>query len=383
MHSRQFQARPGVAEHSEVELPTQMPPVPSSTITDLNRELTAAGEGLAGNDDVLRSVLAGCGDCIKILDLDGRLQFMSEGGKRVMEVENFDQLKGCPWPDFWAGAGNADARSAVEIAKAGGVARFKGAANTAKGNPRYWDVQVSPILGSHRKPIHLLSISRDVTDEWRAVSELKDSLDRQAILTGELEHRIKNTLAMVGAIANQTMRGDSVAAAREAFAARLMILSRAHDLLTRTSWLSAPIKDVVEGALAPHRTGENRIHASGPAFELPPKQALALAVAVHELATNAVKYGALSTRGNIDIAWSNELVESQPRFHLVWTESGGPAVDVPAASQKGFGSRLIERMLANDFGGTVKTHYRPDGVVCELIAPALPESPGLDNAGRS
>jgi two-component sensor histidine kinase len=365
-----------------MELPTQLL-APASALDNLNRELTAAGEGLTGNDDVLRSVLAGCGDCIKILDLDGRLQFMSEGGKRVMEVEDFAQLKGCPWPEFWTGAGNSDARAAVETAKGGGVAHFKGSANTAKGNPRFWDVQVSPIFGSDGKPIHLLSISRDVTDEWRAVSELKDSLERQATLTGELEHRIKNTLAMVGAIANQTMRGDSVAAAREAFAARLMILNRAHDLLTQTSWQSAPILDVIEGALAPHRTGQVRIVAGGPNFELPPKQALALAVAVHELATNAVKYGALSTQGNVDIVWSNEPIEAKKSFHFVWTESGGPPVHVPAPSQKGFGSRLIERMLANDFGGMVKTHYRPDGVVCELIAPALPENPDIDNTGQS
>jgi hypothetical protein len=107
----------------------------------MNRELSGAGEGLAGNDDVLRGVLDGCGDCIKILDLNGRLQFMSEGGKRVMEVDDFSKLKGCPWPDFWEGAGNTDAKSAVETAKAGGVGRFKGSANTAKGTPRYWDVQ--------------------------------------------------------------------------------------------------------------------------------------------------------------------------------------------------------------------------------------------------
>src|ERR1700710_2646558 len=138
--------------------------VPPSTIESLNGELIAAGAGLAGNDDVLRSVLAGCGDCIKILDLEGRLQFMSEGGKRVMEVEDFGKLKGCPWPDFWDGQGNTDALRAVAEAKAGGIGRFKGTANTAKGNQRYWDVQVSPILGDDGRPSHLLSISRDITD---------------------------------------------------------------------------------------------------------------------------------------------------------------------------------------------------------------------------
>src|SRR5580692_1398101 len=123
-----------------------------STVRSLEEELTAAGDGLTGNAEVLRSVLAGCGDCIKILDLDGRLQFMSEGGKRVMEVEDFGKLKGCPWPDFWVGQGNADAKTAVATALAGRVGRFKGPANTAKGTPRYWDVQVSPIVGDDGKP---------------------------------------------------------------------------------------------------------------------------------------------------------------------------------------------------------------------------------------
>ena len=341
----------------------------SSTVVSLNLELGAAADGLVGNEDVLRSVLAGCGDCIKILDLDGRLQFMSEGGKRVMEVEDFGKIKGCPWPDFWVGAGNTDAKRAVETAKAGATGRFKGAANTAKGNPRYWDVQVSPIVGADGKPTHLLSISRDITEEWRATSELKDAVDRQVLMTGELEHRIKNTLAMVGAIANQTMRGDNVVAAREAFSARLMALSHAHDILTQTSWAAAQVKDVVNGALAPHRAGHGRIHTSGPDVYLQPKQAMALSMAVHELATNAVKYGSLSTDGTVDIVWTKETLETQPTFRFVWTESGGPRVTEPKPEKKGFGSRLIEQLLASDFNGKVRTFYRAGGVECELVAP--------------
>jgi two-component sensor histidine kinase len=342
---------------------------PTSTVASMNSELVAAGNGLAGNDDILRGVLAGCGDCIKILDLDGRLQFMSEGGKRVMEVDDFGSLKGCPWPDFWAGAGNIDATRAVETARAGGTARFKGAADTAKGTPRYWDVQVSPILGGDGKPSHLLSISRDITDEWRAAAELKQAAARQELLAGELQHRIKNTLAMVGAIASQTMRGDNVTAAREAFAARLMTLSHAHDILVQTSWNAAPIKEVVNGALAPHRSGQGRIRSSGPDLLLQPKQTLALAVAVHELATNATKYGSLSGGGKVDIVWSEAVIEGVPSFTFIWTESGGPSVTEPDPNRKSFGSRLIQQILQNDFGGKVQILYRPDGVVCELIAP--------------
>ena len=336
---------------------------PISTVATLKTELGAAGDGLADNDDVLRGVLEGCGDCIKILDLDGQLQFMSEGGKRVMEVEDFGKLKGCPWPDFWTGAGNDDARAAVEKASAGGSARFKGAANTAKGNPRFWDVQVSPIFGADGKPSHILSISRDIT-------ELVEVQEQQKILTAELQHRIKNSLAMVSAIANQTIRGDDVEAARKAFTARLMTLSQAHDILVQTSWTSAPIKDVIEGALAPHRTGQGRFEVSGPELLLSPKPALAIALAVHELATNAVKYGALSNEeGKVNILWATNANGGKPRFHFNWIERGGPHVIAPEQSKRGFGTRLIERMLKNDFGGEVLLDFKSDGVVCALNAP--------------
>ncbi len=342
----------------------------SSAIASLKTELIAAGDGLADNADVLRGVLAGCGDCIKILDLDGRLQFMSEGGKRVMEVEDFGRLKGCPWPDFWAGDGNADARwrsipPRRAAPRASRVLPIPPRARRAIGTFR--SRRSSAATAS---PRYLLSISRDITDEWRAVGELKEAVARQELLSGELQHRIKNTLAMVGAIANQTMRGDDVKAAREGFAARLMTLSHAHDILTRTSWTAAPIKEVIDGALAPHGSGPGRIRTSGPDLLLQPKQALALSLAVHELATNAMKYGALSNgSGTVDILWSEETIETVPSFRFTWTESGGPPVSEPAPDRKGFGSRLIERMLTNDFAGKVQILYRPEGAVCELIAP--------------
>src|SRR6476620_7444007 len=166
----------------------------TQALASLNAELDAAGAGLKGNDDLLRAVLAGCGDCIKILDLDGRLQFMSEGGKRVMEVDDFSKLKGRAWPDVWAGAGNVEATRAVEQARGGLGARFQGVANTAKGNPRHWDVQVSPIFGADGKPTYILAISRDITPEKRAETELAEAYQRQQMLTAELQHRIKNTL---------------------------------------------------------------------------------------------------------------------------------------------------------------------------------------------
>ena len=147
------------------------------------REQAFAAETAHGaNAGFLRSVLASSGDCIKVLDLDGRLVFMSEGGQRVMEVSDFNAIRGCPWPDFWQDQGNIEARAAVEAAKAGGTGHFQGAANTMAGTPRYWDVQVTPILGAAGRPERLLSVSRDITAIRHAevaLRELNETLEQQ------------------------------------------------------------------------------------------------------------------------------------------------------------------------------------------------------------
>lgn len=128
------------------------------------------------------SVLAASDDCIKVLDLEGRLTFMSEGGKRVMEVADFGEIEGCSWPDFWEGDGNAQAKAAVTAALAGGTGHFQGPANTMAGTPKWWDVQVKPILGPDGKPERLLSISRDITEQVVAREALAKSESRYRTL---------------------------------------------------------------------------------------------------------------------------------------------------------------------------------------------------------
>lgn len=134
--------------------------------------------------EFLHSILASSGDCIKVLDLDARLIFMSEGGQRVMEVSDFNAIRGCSWPDFWHDEGNTQARAAVAAAKAGGTGHFQGPANTMAGTPRYWDVQVTPIPGADGQPEKLLSISRDISALRRAQVELKelnDALEQRVV----------------------------------------------------------------------------------------------------------------------------------------------------------------------------------------------------------
>ncbi|PUA41547.1 hybrid sensor histidine kinase/response regulator [Pseudomonas protegens] len=118
-------------------------------------------------------VLASSNDCIKVLDLDGRLSFMSEGGRRVMEVSDFNAIVGCPWPDFWQGQGNLEARAAIAAAQAGESARFQGAANTLAGTARWWDVQVTPMFDASGRPEKILCISRDISATRAAEEELR------------------------------------------------------------------------------------------------------------------------------------------------------------------------------------------------------------------
>ena len=203
------------------------------------------------------------------------------------------------------------------------------------------------------------------------IQDRKEAEEHQRLLTGELQHRVKNTLAMVQAIAAQTLRGAAdINEAREAFLARLISLGRAHDILTQASWTSAPIGEVVQGALSVHaQAGASRIRTSGPNVFLAAKPALALAMALHELATNAAKYGALSNEsGAVELRWHVIHEGENERFCLTWSEQGGPPVLRPP-TRKGFGSRLIERSFAAEVGGEVKLTYAPTGLICRLEAP--------------
>jgi Signal transduction histidine kinase len=201
------------------------------------------------------------------------------------------------------------------------------------------------------------------------IDQEKKAEEHHRLLINELNHRVKNTLATVQSIATQTLRNaGTVAEARVALEERLFALSRAHDVLTRENWESADLREIVDEALAPYRHArEKRLHAEGPVVRLSPRMALAIAMALQELATNAVKYGALSNdTGEVSVRWS-VTGEDGPHLHLVWTETGGPPVTAP--SRRGFGTRLIERSLAHDLNGRAKIGFTPAGVVCTVDAP--------------
>ncbi len=197
------------------------------------------------------------------------------------------------------------------------------------------------------------------------VHEQKVAEEHQRLLINELNHRVKNTLATVQAIAFQTLKGDiPLAEARIRFESRLMALSRAHNLLTERNWGGASLEGVVRDSTE-HLGGEQeRFLLSGPPVWISPRAALALALALHELGTNAAKYGALSREGGrVGIVWRET---DDGKLVLDWKEEGGPPVTAPA--RRGFGSRLIEQGLAGDLAGTAGLVFEPDGLRCTIEA---------------
>ncbi len=306
----------------------------------------------------LRAVLAASDDCIKVIGLDGTLEFMSDGGRRVMEVADFEAIRGCPWTQFWEGPGKIEVEAALAAARSGHSYRFQGQADTAAGNSRYWDVQVSPIMAADGKPEAILSVSRDIT-------QIHAGEERYRLLAGELNHRIKNLLAMVSGIVNQSLRGsdEPLDQVKRRLSDRLQALAAAQDVLMMASRHGADLRQLVEVVLSPHRSVE-RLAVEGPSVTLSSKCALAMALALHELGTNAVKYGALSQEGgHVDVSWRNQGGE----FHFRWQESGGPPVTPP--QRRGFGSQMIEKVLGSYLGGTAKLDFPPDGIVLSLDAP--------------
>jgi two-component sensor histidine kinase len=199
------------------------------------------------------------------------------------------------------------------------------------------------------------------------ISDRKRGEEQRRLLVNELNHRVKNTLATVQSIAAQTLRGAaSMAEARDAFTDRLVALAKAHDVLTHESWKGAELHEIVAEATAPHG-GHDRFITSGPPVWLTPALSLSLALALHELATNAAKYGALSVEGGcVRVSWRIAEAEAERRLTLRWAEEGGPKVSPP--TKQGFGSRLIGS-FSSAMGGSSKADYAPDGLICVIELP--------------
>jgi len=211
-------------------------------------------------------------------------------------------------------------------------------------------------------------------NRFRTVDELRAALRDKELLIHELNHRVKNTLATVQSIALQTLRNaPTPEEARAGIEDRLRALALAHDVLTRENWEAANLSEIVAQAVEPYRSrGEHRIHLRGSSARLPPRMALALAMALQELVTNAVKHGALSNpAGEVRVLWEMSNDPSGYVLHMKWQESGGPPI-VENRPSRGFGTRLIERTVKQELNGDVRIEFAPTGLVCEFHVPLQP-----------
>jgi two-component sensor histidine kinase len=226
--------------------------------------------------------------------------------------------------------------------------------------------------------LSIVGVSQDIT-------ESKLAEERQAILLHELNHRVKNTLATVQSVATMTRRsaqqGDP--AAWDALLGRIHGLAKTHDLLTESQWQGALLTDMLNNELEPYQDSmRQRIRLRGPKVSLQPSAVLALGLAIHELATNATKYGSLSTPdGKVNVMWAVTPTLNPPMLIVEWMESGGPRVTPPA--HQGFGTKLIQRGLAQQLGGEIKLDFRQEGIRCVVTFPlqsvlALQEEPEAD-----
>jgi PAS domain S-box-containing protein len=233
-----------------------------------------------------------------------------------------------------------------------------------KDRSRFWGSGLVLPLQADGTP-GLLKIMRDETARHHA-----DEMNQ--LLIGELNHRVKNTLGLVQAIAKETLRGRiAEKEIRDALDSRLSALASSHDILARESWEGADLVEVIRRTLmpfVPRENLENRLVIDGPSVRLSPASTLSLGMGFHELATNAAKYGALSVPGgNVEVRWSKNPSANGGGLRLSWRERNGPPVSPP--ERKGFGSRLIERALAYEMNSTASLDYAPDGLRFEISIP--------------
>ncbi|CAN5171484.1 HWE histidine kinase domain-containing protein [soil metagenome] len=238
----------------------------------------------------------------------------------------------------------------------------------------YWAVGQTPSPDVVLKLETMARATAAAIENANLYASLNLALDRRTFLLRELDHRVKNTLASVQSIARQTLRtAPSPADFTESFEARLMGLSRAHELLTRQGWDRTDLRDILEAALQPFGgLADPRFTAQGPAVTLSPETAVGMHMTLHELMVNAAKHGALTAAsGQVTVVWRIEPPQAQgdgtPSLVLEWVERGGPPVFVP--KRRGFGTRLLEGGLARDLGGEATLTYQPKGLSYVLRVP--------------
>ncbi len=327
---------------------------------DITEKKLAAEVGLK-----LTALVGSSDDMIASMDAEGNFTSWNAGAERMFGYTAEEILYKQSSVLLNPGQNSVKSQIFDQFERGGENVHIEAERQRKDGSTVWVSATISPLIAANGKIEGASIIARDITQRRRSEAH-------REILVGELNHRVKNTLAIVSAIASQTLTGAvSVKTANEAFSARLMALSRAHDLLMHGNWSGTDLASVVKATIEPHNGGQNRFSVEGAYVPLQPALAVTFSLALHELCTNAAKYGALSVQeGFVNVAWHIHGDISNARLQLTWTESGGPNVVTP--TRKGFGSRLIQKALAMELTGEVSVSYEPTGVICTINAPLPP-----------
>ena len=327
----------------------------------------------ANAEGTLLAMLEQSRDCIKLITPDGRLEFMNPNGREAMAIEDFNKVAGEEWWSLWPEPMQAPVRKAVEGAARGHRSRFEGYCPTAKGEPRWWDVSVTPIRGASGEVEHILSTSRDITlrmnermNDQMLREMAQNAADRSDMVAREMRHRLKNLLAVVASVSRLLARGsDSVEEFVGRLEKRLGALAQAQNILVQHDMAPAHVDEVIERIIAASAAGDSIEIKSIPHLEIGEQGVETLALLLGELQTNALKYGALSSPGGSVVLTVNA---SQLLLSLHWHEDCGREV-VPSENQ-GAGRILLQR-LGSHLGKQAAFNWHRTGVAVDIHVPLV------------
>ncbi len=311
----------------------------------------------------LRGMLDGIGPLAWLLGPEGKVINANRAAVEILHHSEDEMINRPLWNlplEFDEPEEAARVRQAIATARNGEDARFDFTIEIDD-EAKVFDLWVRPLAPNDARTHNLVATAVDVTDRHEAQ-------EIQRLLMRELDHRMKNTLQVIQAIIRRTAKTQqSVPLFEHSLLGRIQTMSRAHELLAGERWLGADIDTVIRQEAGSFDVG-GVIRIGGPRLRLGPKAALSFALVIHELGTNASKYGALSVpTGRVEINWSISRIDDQLWMILKWQESGGPPVKPP--EDRGFGSMLIERSIAYELGGDARLEFLEGGLLCEIRAP--------------
>ena len=330
------------------------------TVIEANRDVTERTQvkaDLRESEQQLRwlaSIVQFSDDAIVSKNLDGIITSWNKGAERVFGY-TAEEAVGRPITIVIPQDRQDEERTILtRIRRGERIEHFETVRQRKHGSLIWVSLTISPVKNAEGKIVGASKVARDITEQKR-------TSDQIATLAREAEHRSKNLLANVQAMVNLS-QADAVADLKKAIEGRIQALANVHSLFVASRWIGAELSAIATQEFAPYSAaGEKRVRIDGPQVLLEPDTAQAVAVSLHELATNAAKYGALSTaNGHVDLKWSHE---ANGRLNLRWMEAGGPTVQPP--TRRGFGGRVIEQMIAQ-LKGKSRFDWRAEGLVCEI-----------------